>query len=65
MPTNVYVDDTRKLTFYTALVQVTIWIYIKGYPGPILWEILKIMDIQLIYFYHSLDFYARNISPGK
>ncbi|CAD8176394.1 unnamed protein product [Paramecium pentaurelia] len=57
MPTNVYVDDTRKLTFYTALVQ--------GNKGNILWEIVKIMDIHQIYFYHSLDFYAKNINPGK
>ncbi|CAD8157312.1 unnamed protein product [Paramecium octaurelia] len=57
MPTNVYVDDTRKLTFYTALV--------LGSQGPILWEILKIMDIHQIYFYHCLDFYAKNISSGK
>ncbi|CAD8094473.1 unnamed protein product [Paramecium sonneborni] len=57
MPTNVYVDDTRKLTFYTALV--------SGNPGPILWDILKIMDIHQIYFYISLDFYNKNIFLGK
>ncbi|CAD8098028.1 unnamed protein product [Paramecium sonneborni] len=57
MPTSLFIDDSRKLTISTALL--------FSHARPILWEILKIMDIHQIYFYSCLEFYIKNINQGK
>lgn len=55
--TNLYIDDQRKLTIYTTIVQ--------GINIEIIPAFLKIFDIHVIYFYMLVEFFQKNIAAGR